>query len=170
MRGKIKMRAITTLMMALVLLISAMPALAGGPDKVEVCHLNDDGGLHVISIADPALDAHIAHGDQQIGIDVDENCQPLTVWPSGCLFLGNIFTTPVYGLLSGEAVQFAGGEALYLNVDCNTTLDPDRLPDFFYWVWANSQSEADSICTGLGGDQALFSDVVPNLYACGIPG
>ena len=53
------------------LLVSALVfSLAGaGQDKVDVCHLTNDpkpGDGHVISIAEPAWETHVAHGDKKI--------------------------------------------------------------------------------------------------------
>lgn len=34
-------------------------------DKVEICHLNEDGNMKTININGNALDAHLAHGDSE---------------------------------------------------------------------------------------------------------
>lgn len=34
-----------------------------GKLKVEVCHIDEDGRGHFINIAEPAVPAHLAHGD-----------------------------------------------------------------------------------------------------------
>lgn len=39
------------------------PHADAGPDKVEVCHLDDDGEYVIISVAEPALPALLARGD-----------------------------------------------------------------------------------------------------------
>ena len=52
--------------------------------KVDVCHLDDEGNYKLISIADPALDAHLNHGDGvprgevpgQPNYEFDETCTP----------------------------------------------------------------------------------------------
>lgn len=50
---------------------------SGGQGKTDVCHVDDGGNYRLISIADPALDSHIGHGDKVPGIGgLDENCQP----------------------------------------------------------------------------------------------
>jgi len=154
-------------MMALVLLVSAMPALAGGPDKVEVCHLNDDGGLHVISRADPASDAHVAHGDQQIGIDVDENCQPLDATPqSGCIPFEVITGKANYFQFDGSVVQDASGGLVYFDDGCATPVT--AFPDGLYFIWAATLSQADTLCTGVGGTFVAASTLTPDLYLCAV--
>lgn len=63
---------------------SAGDALAR-QEKVDVCHRSDDSDAYYLTqIAAPALDAHLAHGDGQVGDAVpdqedavfDEACQP----------------------------------------------------------------------------------------------
>lgn len=60
-------------------------AANGGQNKTEVCHLDEDSNaFKLITIADPAFDAHLAHGDGvpggavpgQSGFVFDENCIP----------------------------------------------------------------------------------------------
>ena len=48
-----------------------------GQEKVSVCHLTANGDYVLIDIADPALDAHLAHGDAMVGDGFDENCNPI---------------------------------------------------------------------------------------------
>ena len=45
-------------------------------DKVDVCHVTGNG-FNVISVSGNALPAHQAHGDLVVGVDADENCEPL---------------------------------------------------------------------------------------------
>lgn len=55
--------------------------------KVEACHLDDEGNYKLLSIAEPALKAHLKHGDGVPGGDVpgmegfvfDETCTPESV-------------------------------------------------------------------------------------------
>ena len=59
-------------------------------DKVPVCHLTGNDDYILISIAEPALKAHIKHGDAQPGDPVpdmngyifDDNCEPILVIPA----------------------------------------------------------------------------------------
>lgn len=51
---------------ALALLPASHSLLAQRPEKVTICHIDDDpveGAGHFISVAAPAVDAHLAHGD-----------------------------------------------------------------------------------------------------------
>lgn len=46
--------------------------------KVNVCHLGDSGEYVKITVAQPAVDAHLKHGDDFAGREVlDEYCQPI---------------------------------------------------------------------------------------------
>jgi hypothetical protein len=130
--------------------VFATPAAAAGT-KVEVCHLGDDGGFHLISISQHALDAHIRHGDGMVGDDVPgmdgfvfgEDCAPVEVPPSGetiepgcygssiytdLYYLGPIDTPGnVVGYGSFEGVctpgtQYGGGEAIILAADLDAAL------------------------------------------------
>lgn len=46
-------------------------------DKVDVCHVEPEKHINKISISVNALPDHLSHGDKIIGVDVDENCDPL---------------------------------------------------------------------------------------------
>ena len=52
---------------ALAMLPASHVLLAKGPPaKVTICHIDDDpvpGAGHFITVADPAVEAHLAHGD-----------------------------------------------------------------------------------------------------------
>lgn len=51
----------------------APPGISPGQVKVSVCHVKGTGAFHLISIADPALPAHIGHGDAVPGDPVPGN-------------------------------------------------------------------------------------------------
>ena len=61
---------------------------AEGQDKVEVCHVDGQGNYSQISIADPALDSHVAHGDARpgeaipnmAGYNFAEDCSPVVAF------------------------------------------------------------------------------------------
>ena len=38
-------------------------AQSAGQPKVGICHLSDDGTFHLIVVGEPAVPAHLAHGD-----------------------------------------------------------------------------------------------------------
>ena len=68
-----------SLSLVIVLLFGALlpQSVFAGQDKVSVCHLNILGEYDLIEIADPALDAHLAHGDVVVGDGFDESCTPI---------------------------------------------------------------------------------------------
>jgi hypothetical protein len=67
-------RILLTVSMVVILLLTVATSAFGGQPKVDVCHITgtyDFGGGpvevgHVINIADPAYDKHIAHGDPEV--------------------------------------------------------------------------------------------------------
>jgi 5'-nucleotidase len=68
----------TTLMMVVVVLVLSLFLVTavfakGGKDKAAVCHMDGQGNYSLITIADPALDAHLAHGDSQPGDAIPGN-------------------------------------------------------------------------------------------------
>ena len=65
------------LVIVAILLVPA-PTLAG-PEIVSICHLTGNGQYVPIDVSASALPAHLAHGDLRIGIEVDENCEPLII-------------------------------------------------------------------------------------------
>ncbi len=142
------------------LLMPAPAALAQGQAKVPVCHLDENGDYVLINIADPALDAHRAHGDLVVGEDVNENCEPLApVAQAGCFAV--TFLSPekvLYALTDGSPVQFVDRQPLYSDASCTIP------SEFFfrseiYLIWAATQAEAEALCNG-----QVFTTPTPNLY------
>jgi len=91
----------------------------GNSGKVTVCHFpqGNAGNVQILTVSGSSLDAHLAHdGDGIVGVDYDENCQPLP--PPGCpcwadgeldditwnIFRENPFGTTI-GLISLEATD-----------------------------------------------------------------
>jgi hypothetical protein len=80
---------------------------AKGQEKLPVCHLDDEGILHRIEVAEPAYDTHIAHGDGAVEGAVpgmadylfNDACEPV---PASCPCFtaadldGFTFSTPLY--------------------------------------------------------------------------
>ncbi len=80
------MRRLLTLVLAVMAVgLFMAPALGAGQEKVEVCHSEGNGAFHLIAVADPAVDMHMAHGDvtpggpvpDMPGYEFDEDCQPV---------------------------------------------------------------------------------------------
>jgi hypothetical protein len=75
-----KLRLVSTIGVLVVLLLVAATSAYGGQERVDVCHITgtydfgDGRGEvpigHVITIADPAYDSHIAHGDPPAHVEV----------------------------------------------------------------------------------------------------
>jgi len=69
---KIIMR-LSTLALALAVLLGwgLSPATAG--NKVDVCHVDGSGGFQMINVSVNAANAHLGHGDF---LPADDNCDP----------------------------------------------------------------------------------------------
>ncbi len=135
-------RLLTTVLAVVTVGLLMAPAVGAGQEKVEVCHLEGTGEFHLIAVADPSFDAHVAHGDGTPGGDVpgvpgyvfDEACETVEAMPDVTLrlelvgsignttahaggltydFLGNVFTDP--NLVYTEALW--GVYELYLPGD-----------------------------------------------------
>lgn len=105
-------------MLVALMLIPATIALAErqsnapvrGQEKVAVCHVDGQGNFSAISIADPALDAHLAHSDGQPGVlipgmpdyNFDANCAPVLSNP---VDVCNLQEDGSYSLLTIAASQ-----------------------------------------------------------------
>lgn len=71
MKKKKKMLSLVGMVAAMIgaiVFLGAPSALvnAAGQEKVSMCHREGNGDFHIISIADPAYDTHIAHGDKDV--------------------------------------------------------------------------------------------------------
>lgn len=77
------MRRRTTI--AIVVLLVGAFGLFGSavadPGKAEVCHLDEDGTLRLLTVAQNAVPGHLNHGDVLPGDGVDEKCGPLLLPP-----------------------------------------------------------------------------------------
>ena len=144
------------------LLLPAAVALAQGQEKVAVCHVDDAGNFVPISIADPALDSHLAHGDAEVGVDLDENCEPLVVPLAGCFYYGS---SRLHVLTDGTNPQFVGGTPIYEDTGCTIVSTNAVFPRTAHLVWATSVAEATAICP-LFGILDIFQTGTRNLYAC----
>lgn len=157
------MRKIVLVLLVVSLLLPAAVALAQGQDKVAVCHLDDEGNFVPISIADPALDSHLAHGDAEVGVDLDENCEPLAVLPqAGCFYYGN---SRLYVFTDGTNPQFVGGTPIYEDAGCTLVSTSAVFPRTAYLVWAASPAEATATCP-LANIQSVLQTGTRNLYEC----
>ena len=89
------------------------------PDKVQLCHVTGNGGYVVIEVSQHAVHAHSNHGDLIVGVDVDENCQPLITDSDGdgvaddqdnCVDAANPDQADTYGSSAGDACEDLDGD------------------------------------------------------------
>lgn len=156
------MRKSVLIILVVSLLLPAAVALAQGQEKVVVCHVDDAGNFVPISIADPALDAHLAHGDAEVGVDLDENCQPLVAPQAGCFYYGS---SRLYVLTDGTNPQFVGGTPIYEDAGCTIVSTSAVFPRTAYLIWATSMAEATATCP-LVSIMDVFETGTRNLYEC----
>src|SRR5262249_42634329 len=52
-----------TAVVGMVVWLAAVPSMAAPAQRVDVCHREGNGSFHLISVAAPAVTAHINHGD-----------------------------------------------------------------------------------------------------------
>ena len=129
------MKKLLLVLLVVVVMLATVSGVWAGQEKVAVCHLDEEGNYIPINIADPALDAHLAHGDGVVGEDLDENCDPLWAY-AGCLpyawnYTGGYLT---YVETDGSDIQPWEGP-FYKDTAC--TIDVFLLPigyDFLIWA------------------------------------
>lgn len=150
-------------------------ALARQP-KAELCHLDDEAGTyHLIEVAVPALDAHLAHGDGRIGGPVpdhdgfvfDDACQPLAqeVTVEAC-YTDNednsvkVIVDLMTGALTGtESCPYFGG-----NCAAGGTVTPTGVSDLgavtgFTYTETNTLADPDG-----GGCDAGGPDIIETTF------
>lgn len=176
------MRALSVFLM-IVVLLSGTTVLAQQPEKVRVCHYPPDnpGNVQVIEISVNALPDHQAHGDDVIGVDVDENCQPISFAQTGCFHLssylhcisssfGHLYCTTLhfYVQADGSDVQPLGSIPRYSDPICMTQSVLYPLWDnSHYVVWAADADAAQVVCNAIPGTNGVYTESpVPHLYAC----
>ena len=101
--GVILKKVMFVVLIMMLLLAMAIPAFAAPAEKVDVCHLtsSETNEWVVININDNAWETHDNHGDKKIGVDVDENCEPLILT---CTVKDGSTTTAIYEVPEGGFV------------------------------------------------------------------
>ena len=148
-----KLRFVSTFGVVVVLLLVVATSAYGGQAKVDVCHITGtydfEDGLgevpigHVITIADPAYDSHIAHGDPEVHIfrtllDGSEVCTAEVETPD----TKTVFATS--GRWPGNLGGLAGADA-----KCQDAADASPLvPEGTYLAWLSTDGEGNSPATG----------------------
>jgi hypothetical protein len=153
----------------------ALPATAWahGADKIDICHKTGDGEFVRLSIAAPAHDKHIVHGDGEVGQPVPgasglvfgDDCAPEPQLVSfarvGCFetYGGGLF---IY--TDGQNPQLVEGPIpLFNDATClRTSLVAKGVVAL---VWAIDANEAAAACASLGS-AAPNQQREPHLVAC----
>jgi hypothetical protein len=93
----------TTAATAAAVLVASGLAFANGQTKTDVCHAHGDGTFDLITVADPAIDSHIAHGDGLIGDPVPG--QPGFVFDEACVAIPAPVADPYLRALAWQDVN-----------------------------------------------------------------
>ncbi|MCB0173094.1 MAG: hypothetical protein KDI02_17485 [Anaerolineae bacterium] len=118
---KAALTGLSLLLTALVLFGPLAGVALAGQDKVAICHLKGNGSYKVINVSENALDAHLNHGDKIVGVDVDENCEPLGSADDAdsdgvldaqdnCVDVANPNQEDRYGTTAGDACEDVDGD------------------------------------------------------------
>ncbi len=172
------MKKPVVLVLVFVLLVGTIGVVfAGPPARIPICHIDEDGVYHLISIPQPAVDARLAKGDVKPGENgLDENCEPVQYqYPGGCTNIGNNlgifpgFNSSYVVLLGGTAVEDIGLRQAFYDSDCTLNYG-DNVPRYYEVgmsiIWASGWSEASALCSGTAGEAPTPGTPPPYLYVC----
>lgn len=117
--GKLLLVPLALLAMTWLFLGSSVGIVQANQNKVKICHVTGNASYHVIEVAEAALNAHLDHGDLIVGIDVDDNCEPLIVDSDSdgvaddidnCVDVANPGQEDSYGSSAGDACEDTNGD------------------------------------------------------------
>ena len=117
--GRAILTLLSLLLAAMVLLGPLTGSVLASTGRPSICHLTGNGRYRVIQVGDPSLDAHLAHGDLIVGVDVDENCEPLVQDSDSdgvaddidnCVDVPNPGQEDSYGSTAGDACEDTNGD------------------------------------------------------------
>ena len=155
-------------------------------EKASICHVDDDGGYHLIRVATKAFPAHATHGDASIGESVPG--MDGYVFGEGCALeavpAGDPIVPGCYDSTAGWSdLQYIGPENTAGNVvawaSTNGTCSVFELEDRDAVVTADNEAAAATACAGLGltlssggplGEAVLAYPAFPsNSWYCNAP-
>ena len=168
------MKHIISTITLLALMLTMVSSAAAQREKVDVCHIDDEGNYILINVADAAFDNHIAHGDAAIGDPVpgmsgyvfDANCQPELgeTFPSlGCIEIV-IFSTTAYIDFGGNYYLAVDEVTIYSYSNCTEVLSVEHGEG--HLVYAPAPYDALTLCQTL---DPAYSEVLggpDDLYRC----
>lgn len=162
------------ILLVLIMLTVASGVSAEGQPKVGICHLDEYGNYQLISVADPAVQAHMAHGDAIPGTNgVDANCEPQSQYPAGCFkFTAGLEGEGYVKLNGGTQVEDIGGEQVFFQANCSDANITFRWTSPQYAIWAVTWFAADVLCQQqLPGYEYVSTGETPTpgLYRCQEP-
>lgn len=143
-----------TLAAALIVGVISAETVQARQNKVDLCHLDEDGFYHLINVAEPAAPAHIAHGDSRPG-DIVPGSGERYSFADDCTFIPGC--PCVVDLPSGwQAVSAISGIAIELCDDGT-----------FVESTAGSTFDADDNALSYGETQQCDA---PTLFSCSAGG
>ena len=113
-------RSLMMSVVAALAVVSGAAVVTAGQEKVEVCHVNGAGSYLLIEIADPAFDAHVAHGDARPGDPVPD--MPGYVFDAYCIPRQAMFAVAYTDVDGVDGFDPVAGDVLIAKVvDANGT-------------------------------------------------
>lgn len=154
--------------------ISAGPAAAAPPERVDICHRHaPSDSFRLMTVSSSALQAHEGHGDGVPGGPVpgqdaifDEDCQPVEAGnpyaKAGCFET----RTPGYFFVTdGTSPQLLpSSTTFYGDADCTEVRLVTRSAHAN--VWEATEADAVDTCMSAGGQGIVNLQGEPNLWAC----
>ena len=153
------------ILLVLIMLTAAAGVSAEGQAKTGICHLDEYGDYQLISIADRAVQAHIAHGDKLAGTDgLDANCEAVQP-PGEC----TQWTNGLYVILVGSTdVEEISGRTSFQMSDCkDAPVYSFATPTFA--IWAADMTEAVTLCQRQLATYGVSETPTTGLYRCHEP-
>lgn len=131
---KVSLTLLSLLLAAITLLGPMAGAALANEQRTQLCHLAGNGRFRVIQVGDPSIDAHLAHGDLIVGVDVDANCEPLVQDSDGdgiaddvdnCVDVANPGQEDSYGSAAGDACEDTNGDGTPDTAEANFCVSID---------------------------------------------
>lgn len=143
---------------AMMVMLVPVTSVIGAPaPKVDVCHLDDDGGYILINISENAFDSHVAHGDASpddwvpgmegyifaddcslVSVPKKEFVATLTVWSTLLGGAKQVAFSPAlalgqeYELVASGLYNYGNAE---MNADAKCSYRPANIPPFYVAGW-----------------------------------
>lgn len=132
------MRRIAIVGMILVSLVAVpLAAAAGGSEKSEVCHIQDDGEMKTLTVGGKALEAHMRHGDEPVACEALEEEPPADDSPPAN-------QPPVAYFEANPVCDDFFGICTHIAADSTGSYDPEGGSLVYYWTVTDSTGHSQT--------------------------